>query len=580
MGLDDLGKLAVSNYKKWFMSINDKYDTYINDAMESMGDPFKYNNVSNTSRKSSINRLTDFLNDIQEYKESSIKRINSVFEKAQQTDGDIIDEIRPIYQQALDKINTNIENVSIYEQQLTGLKNVEKYKKGTKAFNRSFNNVRGEDLVRQEIEIERIWDKDRDAQRRLYEDVNKRYTQTYHPEIGNRNYYSERNSSFLDDYALKRYEDLKQMAPGMIITEQSYDWETDIDRAHELALRENNQFDFVRQSEERARRRVNNNTTRNQVNNNSTTAQSQVNTAQKKRRKSYADRRTKPINSEFNTTYYGQYNSQTRGYEYVDYKSHYSGGVSRSNYDIEWIEEKAFGEAHSNSEYGIEAPWSTNRTRNTNVPDVPNTNTNTNTNRTNNIDIPDEPHYTNYGPRISTETKPEIPDVNKMPLVYNNMSSSPTASPMIKNFDPNIRMDLDPPSKLGKFGKLDMLMTGINVLGTVSDYKRYRREGKGVVSSAVRSGANFAIGEALGLWALPVALVSSLPGAAIKGADMLYKENRRMNSAANFQVFGGAQFMDTQQLATMRQSGMEMAKMAQYNLQQTLMGNEATYLHR
>jgi hypothetical protein len=53
-----------------------------------------------------------------------------------------------------------------------------------------------------------------------------------------------------------------------------------------------------------------------------------------------------------------------------------------------------------------------------------------------------------------------------------------------------------------------------------------------------------------------------------------------MNSAANFQTFGDAQFMDTQQLATMRQSGMEMAKMAQYNLQQTLMGNEATYLHR
>ena len=53
-----------------------------------------------------------------------------------------------------------------------------------------------------------------------------------------------------------------------------------------------------------------------------------------------------------------------------------------------------------------------------------------------------------------------------------------------------------------------------------------------------------------------------------------------MNSAANFQVFGDAQFMDTQQLATMRQSGMEMAKMANYNLQQTLMGNEATYLHR
>jgi hypothetical protein len=168
-----------------------------------------------------------------------------------------------------------------------------------------------------------------------------------------------------------------------------------------------------------------------------------------------------------------------------------------------------------------------------------------------------------------------------MPLVYNNMSSSPAASPMIKNFDPNIRMDLDPPSKLGgKLKGVDVLMTGINILGAVGDYKSARREGRGVVSSAVRAGAKFAIDEALGWWAFPVALVKTVPGLAIKGADTLYKENRRMNSAANFQLFGDAQFMDTQQLATMRQSGMEMAKMSQYNLQQTLMGNEATYLHR
>lgn len=128
--------------------------------------------------------------------------------------------------------------------------------------------------------------------------------------------------------------------------------------------------------------------------------------------------------------------------------------------------------------------------------------------------------------------------------------------------------------------KAGLVTTGINVISTIGDYKDERRKGHGMVSSAVRAGAKFAMYEALGLWSIPVALVSNVPGAVIKGADMLYKENRRMNSAANFEAFGGAQFMDTQQLATMRQSGMEMAKMANYNLQQTLMGNEATYLHR
>ena len=127
---------------------------------------------------------------------------------------------------------------------------------------------------------------------------------------------------------------------------------------------------------------------------------------------------------------------------------------------------------------------------------------------------------------------------------------------------------------------MELGMSAFNVLGAVGDYKDARRKGHGVVSSAVRAGAKFALDEAMGFYALPFYLIKDTPKYAIQGADMLYKENRRMNSAANNQTFGTAQFADNQQLATMRASGMEMAKMAQYNLQQTLLGNEATYLHR
>ena len=152
---------------------------------------------------------------------------------------------------------------------------------------------------------------------------------------------------------------------------------------------------------------------------------------------------------------------------------------------------------------------------------------------------------------------------------------------LVKNADDIAEEAIEGGAKgLGKLGTMDKVMSGVNLLGAVGDYKTARRKGHGVISSTVRAGAQFAIYEALGLWALPVTLLQHTPGAIIKGADMLYKENRRMNSAANNQIFGDAEFLDTQQLATMRQSGMEMAKMAQYNLQQTLMGNEATYLHR
>ena len=121
----------------------------------------------------------------------------------------------------------------------------------------------------------------------------------------------------------------------------------------------------------------------------------------------------------------------------------------------------------------------------------------------------------------------------------------------------------------------------INVLFSIGSYNEARREGHGVISSATRAAGQFVMGELTGFWGgLAFQAAKAVPKMAIKGTELLYKENRKMNSAANNQVFGGAQFQDTQQLATMRQSGMEMAKMAQYNLQQTLMGNEATYLHR
>lgn len=134
--------------------------------------------------------------------------------------------------------------------------------------------------------------------------------------------------------------------------------------------------------------------------------------------------------------------------------------------------------------------------------------------------------------------------------------------------------------EFGNMGFFDKVQTIGAAAGAVSEYKNARRQGHGVVSSTIRAGVDFALGEAMGMYYPLFLLAKEAPGMIVKGSEMLYKENRKMNSAANQQIFGGAQFQDTQQLATMRQSGMEMAKMAQYNLQQTLMGNEATYFHR
>lgn len=137
----------------------------------------------------------------------------------------------------------------------------------------------------------------------------------------------------------------------------------------------------------------------------------------------------------------------------------------------------------------------------------------------------------------------------------------------------------DPSGAMGKVMK--GLGTAFTVKSAVDKYKESRAEGRSVVSSAVRAGASAAAADMLGPWgSMALGLAQAAPGAIIGATNFVASEYRRMNSAANFAPLGGTSFQDSQQLATMRQSGMELAKMSQYNLEQTLMGSEAKHLHR
>lgn len=135
-------------------------------------------------------------------------------------------------------------------------------------------------------------------------------------------------------------------------------------------------------------------------------------------------------------------------------------------------------------------------------------------------------------------------------------------------------------SNLKKIFNKRVIGTGFNALWAISDYKDAREEGKGVVGSVAKAGIMFAAGEVLGGAMLPVMLAKSAPQLAVNAIESTQRMTRQMNSVQRIQTFGDAQFMDTQQIATMRQAGMELAKMSQYNLQQSMMGNEAQYMHR
>lgn len=135
---------------------------------------------------------------------------------------------------------------------------------------------------------------------------------------------------------------------------------------------------------------------------------------------------------------------------------------------------------------------------------------------------------------------------------------------------------------MGKGMNLTKAITmGTAAMTAIDKYKESKAEGKSTTSSLIRAGGAAVVGEILGPGGF-VALTAAqtIPKAVIGGADALYKEHRRMNSASNFVPLGGVNFQDSQELATMRQSGMELAKMSQYNLEQSLMGAEAKHLHR
>ena len=137
------------------------------------------------------------------------------------------------------------------------------------------------------------------------------------------------------------------------------------------------------------------------------------------------------------------------------------------------------------------------------------------------------------------------------------------------------------PSNLKKIFNKRVFDIGLNAAFAISDYKDARDSGKGVVGSAVKAGALFAAGEVLQGAMFPgVLLAGAIPKMAVGAIETTQKMTRQMNNMQRIQTFGESYFQDTQQLATMRQAGMELAKMSQYNLQQSIMGNEAQYMHK
>ena len=122
---------------------------------------------------------------------------------------------------------------------------------------------------------------------------------------------------------------------------------------------------------------------------------------------------------------------------------------------------------------------------------------------------------------------------------------------------------------------------GMNAYGAISDYKQKRLEGYGKVSSTISAAGNAIMFEAMGLVGmLAMGALTTLPDMAVNGILKANAAARSMDRSSRNTPFANATFADSQQAYTMRQAGVQMAQASKYNLQQTLMGNEASVMHR
>lgn len=127
-----------------------------------------------------------------------------------------------------------------------------------------------------------------------------------------------------------------------------------------------------------------------------------------------------------------------------------------------------------------------------------------------------------------------------------------------------------------KFGTL------ANLAFNAPNYIDYRREGQSRLGALGNTALDLVLPELLGFpLYVGYELAKNAPGAIVSGAQHLSQMQRQYEKSIQDQSpFRSNTFVDSQQIYTMRQAGMALAQQSKYALQQTMIGNEARYMHR
>lgn len=133
----------------------------------------------------------------------------------------------------------------------------------------------------------------------------------------------------------------------------------------------------------------------------------------------------------------------------------------------------------------------------------------------------------------------------------------------------------------GKFSKSKLFNNALMGYFALSEYGDYRDQGDGVITAAVKTGANQALMLATGIWPYIGFELLRNSGALVESGEQLAMQRRAFYADEQYQApFRTNTFVDNEQLYTMRQAGIALAQQAKYKQVATMMGNEARYMHR
>lgn len=127
----------------------------------------------------------------------------------------------------------------------------------------------------------------------------------------------------------------------------------------------------------------------------------------------------------------------------------------------------------------------------------------------------------------------------------------------------------------------NVVNVGTGVYFGLDQYESERQAGRGVLGSFASASIDAVLPTLMGFGGyMAYSAITAAPALFTDVAPAVDQYNRQLNQQKYAGAFTNMTFNDTEQVHTMRQAGMAIAKRSRYNQEQAMMGNEAKYMFK